>query len=90
MSEKSTLWTDTGVDQNFQRDLGAIGPSEFQGKIRMDQSLGAVLSGKICMDQWLRKFVKSSPPRLGLVCGRLFPACTHTELIVWRSLPSCC
>ena len=31
MAEKSTLWTDTGVDQNFQRDLGAIGPYEFQG-----------------------------------------------------------
>ena len=31
-SEKSTLWTDTGVDQNFQGDLGAIGPYEFQGK----------------------------------------------------------
>ena len=30
--EKSTLWTDTGADQNFQRDLGAIGPYEFQGK----------------------------------------------------------
>ena len=27
--EKSTLWTDTGVDQNFQRDLGAIGPYEI-------------------------------------------------------------
>ena len=26
--EKSTLWTDAGVDQNFQRDLGAIGPYE--------------------------------------------------------------
>ena len=25
-TEKSTLWTDAGVDQNFQRDSGAIGP----------------------------------------------------------------
>ena len=24
-----TLWTDTGVDQNFQRDLGTIRPYEF-------------------------------------------------------------
>ena len=31
-TEKSNLWTDTGVDQNFQRDLGTIGPHEFQGK----------------------------------------------------------
>ena len=40
--ELKTLWTDTGVDQNFQTDLGAIGPYEpiwtnpllpcFQGK----------------------------------------------------------
>ena len=33
-SEKSTLCTHTGVDQNFQTDLGAMGagPYEFQGK----------------------------------------------------------
>ena len=31
-SEKSALWTDTGVDHNFQRDLGTIGPYESQGK----------------------------------------------------------
>ena len=30
-AEKSILWTDAGVDQNFQRDLRAIGPYEFQG-----------------------------------------------------------
>ena len=28
---RGTLWIDAGVDQNFQRDLGAIGPHEFQG-----------------------------------------------------------
>ena len=27
--EKSTLWTNAGVDQNFQRDLGAKGPYEL-------------------------------------------------------------
>ena len=43
-SGKSTLWTDTGLDQNFQGDLGAIGPYEFC----MDQSLGALFPGKIC------------------------------------------
>ena len=31
-AEKSTLWTNTCVDQNFQRDLGAIGPYQFQEK----------------------------------------------------------
>ena len=31
-TEKSSLWTNTGVDQNFQRDLRAIGPYEFQEK----------------------------------------------------------
>ena len=30
-SDGREVWTDTGVDQNFQRDLGAIGPNEFQG-----------------------------------------------------------
>ena len=30
--EKSTLRTDNGVNLNFQRDLGAIGPFEFQEK----------------------------------------------------------
>ena len=36
-AEKSTLWTDAGADQNLQRErerereLGAIGPYEFQG-----------------------------------------------------------
>ena len=30
-SGKRTLGTDTGVDQKLQRDLGAIGPHEFQG-----------------------------------------------------------
>ena len=42
----------SGLDQNFPRDLGAIGPYEFSGEIYMDQSLGALLSEKICMDQW--------------------------------------
>ena len=31
VAEKSILWTDTGVDQNFQRDFGAVGPYEFRG-----------------------------------------------------------
>ena len=31
-AEKRTIWTDNGVDQKLQRELGAIGPYEFQGK----------------------------------------------------------
>ena len=38
VAEKSALWTDAGVDQNFQRDLVGIGPCEFQGKFAMDHS----------------------------------------------------
>ena len=32
-AEKSPLCTDTSVDRNFHRDLGAIGPYEFQMKL---------------------------------------------------------
>ena len=30
MSEKSTLWTNASLDQNFQRDLRAVGPYGFK------------------------------------------------------------
>ena len=43
---KSTLWTDTGVDQNFQRDLAAIGPYEFQGKFVWTNGPFALFSRK--------------------------------------------
>ena len=57
-AEKSTQWTHTGVDQNFQRDFGAIGLYEFQGTSVWTNPLvpcfqarfGALFSGKICMD----------------------------------------
>ena len=45
-AEKSTLRTDASVGQNLQRDLGAIGPREFQGK-SVWTNLGALFSGKI-------------------------------------------
>ena len=44
---KCTLWTNAGVDQNFQRDLRAVGPYEFEKEIRVDQ--------------WPLNFVKSFP-----------------------------
>ena len=31
-ARKSPLWTDSGLDPNFQGDSGAIGPYEYQGK----------------------------------------------------------
>ena len=42
-AEKSTLWTDTGVDQNFQR---AICPQEFQGKSVWTSRLLPCFQGK--------------------------------------------
>ena len=44
--EKSILWTDTGIDQNFQRDLGAIGPYEFLGKFIWTSDPFALFSRK--------------------------------------------
>ena len=61
VSEKSTLWTDTGVDQNFQRDLGAIGPYEFQGEIVWTNGPFASFSGKFAWQIDTEKFIKSFP-----------------------------
>ena len=44
-AEKSTLWTDTGVEQNFREIWVTLVHMIFR-------SLGALLSGKICTDQW--------------------------------------
>ena len=63
---RALFGTDTGVDQNSQRDLGAIDPYEFQ-------SLGALISGNICMDKWTQKVRHKYPPKLILVHGWLFP-----------------
>ena len=62
--EKSILWTDAGVpgvDQNCQRDLGAIGPYEFQGKLVWTHGPICYVFREIRMDKWRKKFVKSSP-----------------------------
>ena len=53
MSEQSTLQTDAGVDQNFQRDfLGAIGPHEFQKSFSFGPSPWSLVFREICVDQW--------------------------------------
>ena len=51
-SGKSTLWTDTGVDQNLPRDLGAISPYEFQGKFVWTNGPFHFLFREIRVDQW--------------------------------------
>ena len=46
-AEKSILQTDAGVDRNFQRDLGAIGPYEFQGKFVLTNALVPCFHGNL-------------------------------------------
>ena len=70
-SEKSTLWTDAGVDQKFQRDLGAIGSYEFQGKSIWTNPLVPCFQGYLYGPMAL-KVCQNNPPRLALVHGWLF------------------
>ena len=66
-----TLWTDTNVDQNFQRDLGAIGQYEFQGT--------SVWTNPLVPCFQALKVRQKFPPRLALVHGWLFPIFLKTE-----------
>ena len=70
--EKHSLSPDAGVDQNFQKKLGAIGPYEFQGSSYGPMALLPCFQG-ICMDQWPLKLIKSSP---------------ETGMGPWMALPS--
>ena len=73
-TEKSTLWTDAGVDQNFQRDLGAIGPYEFQGKSAWTNRLvPCFFSGEICHDNGPESSSKF-PPETGIVPQMALPS----------------
>ena len=72
LTEKSTLWTDAGVDQNFQRDLRAIGPCEFQGNSYLPMA-PALFSGKNSHGPMALKVRQKLPPTLVLVHGWLFP-----------------
>ena len=56
---KSTLWTNTGQDWNFQRASSAIGPYQFRGKFVWTNHWSMPFPGVICMDQWSWKFFKS-------------------------------
>ena len=49
---KSTLWTNTGQDRNFQRTLSAIGPYLFMGKFIWTNHWSIPFPGEIRMDQW--------------------------------------
>ena len=56
--ENNILWTDAGIDQNFQRDLGAFGPYEFHWKSIWANPLVPSFSGKIRAHQGPWKFIK--------------------------------
>ena len=58
---KSTLWTNTGQDWNFQRTLSAIGPYEFRGKFIWANHWSIPFPGEIRMDRWSWKFFESFP-----------------------------
>ena len=60
-TEKSILWTDTGVDQNFQRDLGAIGPYEFQRIFVWANGPFAVFSRKLVWTNGAESSSRVSP-----------------------------
>ena len=66
--EKTNLWTDTGADQNFQRererDLGAIGPHEFQGTFVWTNPSFAFFSGNSYGPMALK--VRQSCPKTGI------------------------
>ena len=90
-SEKSTLWTYAGADQNFQRDLGIIGPYEFQGKFVWTNLLVPRFQGKSVWTNGPESSQKSSP-RLAVVHGLALPNSSGVA-IVSRYIPSqrfCC
>ena len=70
--EKSTLWTDADIDQNFQRDLGAIGPYEFQGNSHEPMTPLPCRQGN-SYGPMVLKVRPKFPPRLVLDHGWLFP-----------------
>ena len=47
VAEKGALWTDAGVDENCQRDLGAIGPYGDQRKFVWTNGTFALFSWKL-------------------------------------------
>ena len=71
--EKSTRWTDTCVDQNFQRNLGVIGPYEFQGKFAWTNGSFALFSGTFAWTNGAESLSNVFPLRTALVHGCLFP-----------------
>ena len=87
LTEKSTLWTDAGVDQNFQRDLGAIGPYESQGNSCGPISWRLILRGNL--NGRLENSSKVSPetgigPWMALPCMKITPRnrCRSSEEIL--------
>ena len=72
ISETSTLWTDAGVDQKFQSDLGAVGPCEFQRKSVWTTRFVPCFQGKSVWTNGPESWEKF-PPRLALVHGCPLP-----------------
>ena len=80
ISGKSTLWTNTGQDRNFQRTLRAIGPYLFLGKFIWTNHWSIPFPGESPPPRGhsygpmvLKVFPKKFPPTLVLVHGWLFP-----------------
>ena len=72
-SGKSTLWTNTGQDWNFQRTLSVIGPYEFRGKFIWTNHWSIPFPGGNSYGPMVLKVFLKFPPTLVLVHGWLFP-----------------
>ena len=80
-SETSTLWTDSGVDQNLQRDLGAVGPHELQGKAVWTNSFVPCFQGKSVWTNGPESSLKVSPET------GIGPCMAHPSF--WRRFRDC-
>ena len=72
LTDKSNLWTDSGVDQNFQRDVGAVG----RVKIVWTKHWVPCLQGKYVWS--ITNGPESSPPEVSVEAG----------IGPWTALPS--
>ena len=58
---KSTLWTNTGQDRNFQKTLSAIGPYAFRGKFIWTNHWSIPFPGKFVWTNGPESSSKVSP-----------------------------
>ena len=71
-SEKSTLWTNTGVHPNFQRDFEPIGPYEILGKSVWTTPLVSCFQGKSVCTNGPERSSKVSPEHCKINSGQEF------------------